>query len=378
MEASFSQDRNNFPIMPGGQEDEAAQILEMQPYRTDEAFLNPVVLREDREHHRTKHGVTDREIYTLQKGQRLEVIQGTPANQRSDIPVVMTTALATSVYGHNWHTMLGLMDLGYPVVMVGPNGGNMQIPKSPRQAARLVKNLASISLEGIAVNMHNILDETDSHNNYATGDIMFTGESQGHMALLAASALAGNFGRTVAYADGIAGCFPSRRKDVREHLSLLPETLKQTSLLGKLSLEMSARHAIAMPRTLNANPYFLAHVAASVPALISGKAGEFARTLDPQIHLKKTLFVEDSWCNTQGWLDIFNPDDFPNVDIDLLPGNHMTIVTQGVQRARQARFQALRDELESTNGDQSLVDWNHVNHAGQPALRKKLRAVTQG
>lgn len=376
MEASINQGRNHLPVQPGVSQDEVAQILEMQPYRTDVAFLNPVIEREDREYERTKHGVTDREIFTLERGQRLEVVQGTPAEQRSDMPVVMTTALGTSVYGHNWHTMLSLMDLGYPVVMVGPNGGNMKLPKNATQAARLLKNMASISLESIAVNIHNVLDETDQHENYKAGDILYTGESQGHMALLAGAALAGYFGRNAVYADGIAGCFPTRRKDIREHLSLLPETFKQTSLLGKLSLGMSARHAMEMPRTVNPNPYFLSHVVASIPTLISGSAGEFARQLDPNIKLKKTLFVDDTWCNTKAWMDIFNAEDFPHVDIDLIPGNHMTIVTKGVQDAREARFRALRDELESTQGNQAAVDWKHVMHAGQSALRGKLQLAS--
>jgi hypothetical protein len=375
MESSFIHGTNNLPAQPGMRNDEAARILEMQPYRTDEAFLNPVVDCEDREYERTKHGVTDRQIMTLEQGNRLEVVQGTPAHQRSEIPVVMTTALGTSIYGHNWHTMLSLMDLGYPVVMVGPNGGNAKLPKSPKQALQIAKNMASISLEGIAVNIHNILDETDRRDKYKVGDIMYTGESQGHMALLAGAALAGYFGRTVAYADGIAGCFPTRRRDLKEHLSLLPETLKQTSILGKISLGMSARHAAEMPRTINPNPYFLAHVVASIPALVSGSAGDFARQLDSNVKLKKTLFVGDTWCNTRGWMHIFNPEDFPYVDIDLVPGNHMTIVTKGVQDAREARFRALRDEMETTHGDQSAVDWKHVMQAGQSALRGKLSLV---
>lgn len=154
----------------------------------------------------SKHGHTNLEIYTMENGRQYEVVSGEPREQQSDVPVVFTTALGTSVRGHNWHTMYKVMDLGYPVVLVGPEGGHANWPKSPAGLKRFLANLGSISIEETAANMHEILDDTDESGLYAPGDFIAIGESRASAAGMGLAALATR--RQMIYGDFIAP--PSR------------------------------------------------------------------------------------------------------------------------------------------------------------------------
>lgn len=356
------------PVIP-------AAIIELHPSQTEEgvfnnetqpSYRNHVIGRKHIEKDWSKHGKTDLELLTLSDGRQHEVVTGVPKNLRSEYPVVFTTALGTSIRGHNWHTMYQMMDLGYPVVLVGPEGGHQNWPKTPRAIKRFVKNLVKISLEEAAENIHEILEVTDHSNVYKPGRIVSIGESQGAMKGLGVTARAHKFGRQVLYADHTAACFPMARKNLSEHISLLPETIAQTSLVGKISLDMSLERARHYPGTINLNPHFLLHVAAALPMLLSGEAGSLAREIDPDSQIHQTLFTGDSWSNVKGWQDIFA--DMPNTVIDARPGNHMTIVEKQTLAARVTRLRGLRDELEANNQNSDKINWRNVHMLGQAAL----------
>ncbi|MDL2363150.1 MAG: hypothetical protein QFB86_02065, partial [Patescibacteria group bacterium] len=339
MEASphFSAPKPTEPV-----DSEFARLYEFPtPPPTAEVFHNPVVSQKSQEIVRSKHGITALSLFKMENGRQYEVVQATPKNMRSEIPVVFTTALGTSIHGHNWHTMFHMMDIGYPVVLIGPEGGAMEIPRSPKAAKILVSNLLNISLDEKAANMHNILDETDKNGFYVPGKFAGIGESQGDMTLLHLMKQANSYGRDAIYGDGTAACFPVARKNIHQHLSLLPETIAQASILGKISVHMSLKRAIELPRTINPNPYFWAHAAAAIPTLMSGSAGRAARELEPTTKMNQTFFAGDSWCHVKEWLRIFNKEDFPDVNVDVLPGNHMTIAHQKTLDARDVRMRGL-------------------------------------
>jgi hypothetical protein len=144
-----------------------ADVIQLNPSHAEEGFLegsvlerNPVMKSETKQEMHSRHGDSLLQLVTLENGRKYEVVLSEPMEQRSDFPVVFTTALGTSVRGHNWHTMHQMMDLGYPVVLIGPEGGHPHVPKTPRSWQRFMKNLMNISLEETASNMHEILEFT--------------------------------------------------------------------------------------------------------------------------------------------------------------------------------------------------------------------------
>lgn len=349
-----------------------ADILPFNPSQAEEGFFepsrNPVVDRELREVDSTRRGDTHLEIFTLENGRHYEVVTGTPKRQRSDIGVVIGTALGTSIRGHNWHTLNSMMELGFPTTLVGPEGGHARIPKSPTGIKRFVQHLVSIGLRETSSNMHEILDETDMDGLREPQKIIKVGESRAAGIALGLNAQAGQFDREIVYTDAIAPCFPAANP-IRPSIGLgirASQLVTQVGSLGRNSPLTHVRRMTHYPKTVNLNPYFLMHVAATIPTLVSGTAGELARDISPDAKIHHTHFEDDPWSDPDHWEEIFN-EDYPYVVHDRRPGDHGAIVREENQQARLVRLRGLRDELEAGHHDISRIDWRNVHTAGRLA-----------
>lgn len=372
MEAAEHFNRGQMPVAMTG---ELANIIELSPPGATEGIFessatrpNPVIDRDPLETDRTRHGRTKLEVFTLENGRHYEVVTGRPRHQRSDIPVLIGTALGTSVRGHNWHTMLAMMDLGYPVVMVGPEGGHARWPKSPGSLRQFARNLFSIRLLETAKNYHEILNETDGDDFYRTGAVVKTGESRAACLTMPYIALSSRYDREAVFSDAISPCFPIPKPIELNQTALgrLREVGAQVGSIAKESAHIDLDKFLHYPKTINPNPHFLMHMVATVPTLVSGKAGELARSIPKDARIHNTHFVDDPWAFPDGWVEVFK--DHPFVTHDHQPGDHGAIVKVETQQKRNTRFRDLRDELEANNQDPNRVDWHNV-YLGQTAIK---------
>lgn len=307
----------------------------------------------------TDYGQTHTELYTTPNGRHYEVVIGEPDNQRSDIAVGYTTPWFTGIGDrHNKHTMQNLLKLGYPAVMIGPEGGHAEWPRTPAAFKRFVQQLGSISLDETATNMHQILDATDGKGLYRPGHIISTGESRGAMAGYGVNAKANNFNRNVVYSDYSSPCFAQspRLRNVPEHIpSPLAEITTTANLLGKVSLK---RFVAIKP-----GPHYLLHALATIPTLLSGQAGELAKQIPRDNKIHNALLAQDRMGQNEIWKIIFA--DYPFVVNTVYHGGHMGSVSDDVLRGRRERLGNLRDELTEHHGNIQQINWGAVHMLGQ-------------
>jgi hypothetical protein len=364
MEAAPHFNRDNLPAAMVGK---LADVIELTPPEATEGIFessatrpNPVVHRELIDSDKTKHGQTQVEIFTMENGRHLEVVTATPRKQRSDIAILNGTALGTSIRGHNWHTMLNMMDLGFPVVMIGPEGGHPRWPKTPSELQQFAKNLGSISLLETSRNYHEILNVTDAAEIYTSGEIIKTGESRAACITMPFNALAGRYDRQVVFSDAISPCFPVPKPIQLNHEAIdrLKDVGTQVGSIARHATHIDFDKFVHYPKTLNLNPHFLMHMVASVPTLVSGKAGELVDHIPRDARIHNTHFDNDPWAFPDGWEAVFS--NHPFVTHDRQPGDHGAIVKAETQKKRISRLRNLRDELEANNQDPSNVDWHNV------------------
>ncbi|GAC1498558.1 MAG: hypothetical protein NVS1B10_00500 [Candidatus Saccharimonadales bacterium] len=379
MEASL-RPRGEQPVQQTGTiEDSLASIHPIRPDVQDGFFniedqenklkavdRNPVVNQELLQIKKTRHGTTSLNLVTMENGRHYEVVTGEPKTEQSIYPVVFTTALGTSIRGHNWHTMHRMMDLGYPTVLIGPEGGHAKWPRSKDSLKRFMHNLAHISLEETSRNMHEIIDFKDTEDLYEPGKTFNIGESRGAMAGLIYNAVAKQYDRVPIYSDHTAPCFPNGLSQLTEHLVLPGQLVTQTNLFGNLPLKVHPRRALSYPRTINPNPHYLMHMVANVPTLLKGSTGRFARTIDTNAVIHNTIFDDDAWSDGDEWDRIFA--DHPNVVNDHRPGTHMAIAREDTLDARLDRMRVLRDEMSSNHFRPEKVNWLNVHNGGRLAV----------
>jgi hypothetical protein len=345
--------------------DSANEFLDEQiPYEGFFSNTNPIVDRELIETDRTKRGATTLEIVTLADGQHYEHVKGVPKNQKVDVRKHIGTALGTSIYGHNWHTMLKMMEQGYVVDLIGPEGGHARWPHSWEGIKQIAHNLTSIGVMRTAQNMHEIIADSSQDELTLPNKVIKEGESRDGAVAVAFNAVAEEYGVQVIYTESIAACFPKPKPITlgRESLPRLGEIGTQVASLGKTALKMNVSQLRHYHRTVNPNPYFFAHMIATVPALVSGQAGKAAKRIERDTQMHHTHFIDDPWSLQGGWEKVFN--NHPNVLHDLLEGDHGGIVDPRVQAARFARSRALAEGLANSGNRPTKDDWDYIHRAG--------------
>lgn len=257
---------------------------------------------------------------TMSDGMPYEIHIGQPADQQTDVPVVMTTAWFTGTGGHNKHAMLKFMETGYPVVLVGPEGQRGHHD----QLGTWLGRASHVRLSYTAHNMLTMLDAISGPHQFDPERLVLAGESRGAMTAFCMHATADRHNRTVAATVAVAPCYalPFGTKDIPGFVEQLGhEPLDLLKSLGRVSLK-------SLPHYLHTYPYeaglrFLAQASLLTPALFSGEAGHHARLIPKDDRISLFLFDGDYSSQAAAWRTIF--EHHTNTSIEQLPGGHLSI-----------------------------------------------------
>lgn len=285
-------------------------------------------------HQRTvdyKPGLVQYEVALMDDGTIYPVLTGAPDHQRSDTAIVFTTAWLTSTRGHNMRTMLRMMQLGYPTVMIGPEGeiANHTLPLNRRVASAL-----KTTIPKTAEHVSDIAHAKLPRMNVREKDKIGIGESRGAMV---------GFGvQGLVYGDFTAPCF-SRAPTVGELPSVATQLGKELTTLGKLGIQLFGPSLRHYPGTLHTNPEYYLKELLKIRMLMSGQAGKLALVSNVETPMHVRTFTGDGWSQAAEWRRLFA--DRPHVHIETVKGNHLDIAnpsTLGGISLRLARLVEVR------------------------------------
>ncbi len=270
---------------------------------------------------RHAHGTVYSDVATMSDGQQYEVVTAVPNHPIIEAPVAMTTAWFTSTRGHNRHTIQHLMRLGFPMVLVGPEGGHRE--ESIFHPSEHASRLHNIKLGYSAHQLHNVLDVLpDAKRTNDNSHMILLGESRGAMVGQGVIAQAAQRNREVIYADLTAPCFPEPLRP--RHLGRLFEQVAHEPVeIGKLLGRIALNPLVYYPATVDPHPQAIAYNVAIGPALFSGEAGALARHIPENQQMHITTFHDDFASMPHKWQQIFQ--NHPNVRIKTIDGAHLTI-----------------------------------------------------
>ncbi len=277
---------------------------------------------EQRDQH---HGAIYSDVATVSDGQQYQVVTALPDRPIIEAPIAMTTAWFTSTRGHNRHTAQHLMRLGFPVVLVGPEGGHRE--QKLFNPLQHVSRLKDIDLGYSAHNMHNVLDVVpdtlpSAAYRVASSHALLLGESRGAMVGQGVLAQAAAHERTIVYADLTAPCFPVHLQS-HHGRRLMEQVIHEPVEIAKLAGRIALNPLIYYPATVDPHPQALAYNIAIGKGLFSGEAGALANhiPLEQQMHI--TTFHDDFASMPHKWKEIFH--NHANVRIKTIDGSHLTI-----------------------------------------------------
>ncbi|MBP6880922.1 hypothetical protein KBC31_04825 [Candidatus Saccharibacteria bacterium] len=284
----------------------------------------------------TPEGIIEPYIIELEDGMRYPVMIGTPTNQKTDIPIGMGTALATSVLGLNQDTQLRFMGLGFPVILIGAEGyvppdKSKDPPKKP-------------TLEYSALNMHTTFNAVADQGIFDTKKMIYYGESRGAMVGMGVLAHKKLFNREIIYANLIAPCFP-------EELNY-SDTLGVVRLIGQAATEaVSAarglykrfrRSKAPIAATIDPKPGVLLSDINKIGVLKSGEAGVLAKLISTKQFATVTGFALDAMSQIDNWIKIFEK--HQGVIVKPRPSAHLGgIIDQDTEN--EVRFSLLLEGL---------------------------------
>ncbi|MCA9332547.1 hypothetical protein KDA00_01595 [Candidatus Saccharibacteria bacterium] len=300
------------------------------------------------------NGYLQRFGFTTELGYSYDAIIGIPViNQRTDIPILQTSAWFTSSHGHNEHTLRSFVAEGVPYIFVGPEGSfRTKSKQKPEEAITLASSAAAVLSFSryIAEGEERFIDK---HKR------TLIGESRGAMVGMGILAMDAMFDQDVIFADLTAPCFP-RGFEAKDILKLSGHLISEPTSLLKLAGRIGLSRLVHYPSTIDPHPKGLASQIAIGPALFSGEAGDLARLInyDKIIHI--TCFNDDFASMPDEWDKIFK--EFPNVRITPLDGSHLTIADPETLNYIHARNRSLHFDI-CVNGTDNLNGQHIFNRA---------------
>ncbi len=278
-----------------------------------------------------KPGTVKRELAFMDDGTVYPVLTGTPKHQRSDTAVVFTTAWLTSTKGHNMRTMLRMMQLGYPAILIGPEGEvtnrDLSFKSRAESAFRTTIFKTAADVSDIT---YSKLKDMDVRDNGVIG----IGESRG--------AMVGMGIRGLVYGDFTAPCF-KRAPTPRELIGVATQLGKEGVTLGKLAIQLFGPSLRHYPATLHKKPEYYLKELFKIPMLMSGQAGRLAVASNLEAPMHVRIFAGDGWSQAEEWRQLFAPR--PHVHLETAEGNHLDIAnpaTLGNISVRLARLAEAR------------------------------------
>jgi hypothetical protein len=216
------------------------------------------------------YGTSWLDAVKMTNGTRYHVLFGEPKARRTDIPVVFTTEWCTDIEGINTDRAFNFMQMGYPVVLVGPE-----------------RNKA-VTLAETSYNMHKILDHTERRGYYEPRVVLLAGASRGGMAGMGFRAQADRLGRHVIYFDFTDPCVAmpidlSLRGLWEKRHMMTHESVSAAVNIGRLTVGRALHYA----RTGSSPLQYAKQNALVMSALMSGESGRLGRQipLDARGHI---------------------------------------------------------------------------------------------
>lgn len=292
-----------------------------------------------------KPGLVQHEAALMDDGTMYPVLTGTPNFQRSDTAVVFTTAWLTSTKGHNMRTMLRIMQLGYPTIMIGPEGeiANRDLPFHKRVASAL-KTTIPQTAEDVSDIAHTKLQRMNVRDDSVIG----IGESRGAMV---------GFGlKGLVYGDFTAPCF-KRAPTMNELPSVASQLGKELATLGKLGIQLFGPALKHYPGTVHTDPEYYLKELFKIRMLMSGQAGKLAlaSNLETPMHIR--TFKGDGWSQAAEWKHLFK--ERPHVHIETAKGNHLDIANPSTLGGISVRLAKIA-EIRGYDGLFSDIDYSNT------------------
>ena len=266
--------------------------------------------------------------------------------------------------------MYRMMKMGYPVIMIGPEGElrNTDISKEERY-----ENARRSSLSKVSYDMNRILDEQLKQEDVRPDEIITLGESRGAMTGFGFDVPKYSGDRRVAYADLTAPCFPRQAKWI-ESPQILAQLLPEALSLGALAWKLRGNRLRHYPATLHGDLEYYGKEAVKIFGLMSGQAGALAVNGRPETPMNVRIFEKDGWSRADEWENIFK--DRPRVRTVRTDGYHLAIAEPSTLKYIEARMQTLK-ESRGRDGSFDKVNFDEVLEAKPNADSKAARTTLQ-
>lgn len=302
--------------------------------------LRAIIPNEDEEFIEThRAGTLKNELAIMDDGEVYPIVTGIPKEQHSDTAIVFTTAWLTSTRGHNRRTQLRMMQLGYPVILIGPEG-EVRSPELSREQ-RFERAVAS-NLFNISHDMNRILDKKLAEEGFREEEIITLGESRGAMTGFGFDVPYFSGTRRVAYGDLTAPCF-ARRPNIRELPGIAAQLVPEILTLGALGVKLFGGRLLHYHETLHEDPEYYAKEVFKIPDLLSGRAGILAAHTRADTPLHVRVYTGDGWSQAEEWPKALSHKEPGNVSFEPAKGYHLDIADPATLANIEARMKALRD-----------------------------------
>lgn len=311
-------DRVEEPLFEQGQTPETLPLAAVKESYLAETKLHP------------NHGSTWLDIVTMDDGTVYQVLSGMPEVQKTDVPILSTTAWLTSIEGHNTRALLHMLDAGIPTILVGPEGGHKQSEKPPQTytLAQTANNMLSIANHA-----------TDQHPHSVSADkLMVAGDSRGAMAGFGVVVYSPLYGRQVVYADLVAPCF-AEALDKGKIIEFLKKPHLEPWAVGQFVLRLSLPRLAHYPQSINLNPHYLKHAWAARKTIFSDEAGQLAKQVPTDTFMHIEVFMDDLAGQGQTWQEIFA--NHPFVTVEQMPGSHLSLAHPHTLYRQEERFKTV-------------------------------------
>lgn len=217
-------------------------------------------------------GKTTVEEWLMNDGIRYDVMLGEPEHQRTDVPVVRDTSWGTQVRGFNRRVTAELMQLGYPVVIKGPERGR------------------PIPLSQSAHNTHEILNVSGERGFHDPNSAAVEGYSRGAMIGFGTVAYGPIHRRDIVFANWTDPCIYKRPEMTAGELLQRVINMKKLPVeAGSAVLEigrllLNPRKAAEFRETVDLSLEGLEQLINTGRAVFSGEAGFLAERMPADTH----------------------------------------------------------------------------------------------
>jgi hypothetical protein len=309
-----------------------------------------------------KRGAITREGIVFTDGTLYPVTSGIPTHLRSDTAVVFKTAwLTTSSGGHNMRIFLKMLDLGYPVIMVGPVG---EIPNPELSRKERFVHAKKVSMPQIAHHIDCIAALKLAGHGLRENEIINIGESQG----------AGvGFGvRNKKYGDYVGAPY-NREIASHEVFSAVKQLLLEPASLGKIAIQKILGRDRALfhyLHTFHTRPEQYAIELFKIPMFFSGQAGRLLASMDQNIPVHYRALNQDGWGQPAEYERAILSR--PNARFERVDGTHLDLAKSETLGNLAIRLNTLAD-LRGVDGAFEDVDFESVLYATERPRPRKLR-----